>query len=204
MYSAFHADLPVCDVFRQQKRAGAVAILDAKGCYDAISHPIAVLSPMSFGVPQRVCKVLFSTLQKAKHHIKTGFGRSEAVYGDENVPIMGISQGNGLGPSLWCLISTILFRMMQKAGHRVSMICALSLFLIQLVGFMFVDDIDLFCAGKTAKTSGEAFNQTFRLLSTDGQGDILLLRNHPATSLTSNGMVPVGSTEKLRNYRESF
>ena len=73
----------VCDVFRQKKRAGAVAISDAKGCYDVISHPIAVLTLMSFGVPPKVCKVLFSTLQKTKHHIKTGFGRSEAVYGDE-------------------------------------------------------------------------------------------------------------------------
>ena len=90
----------VCDVFRQKKRAGAVAILDAKGCYDAISHPIAVLTLMSFGVPQKVFKVLFSTFQKAKHHIKTGYGRSEAVNGNETVPIMGIRQGNGLVPTL--------------------------------------------------------------------------------------------------------
>ena len=102
----------VCDVLCQKKRAGAVVILDAKGCYDAISHPIAVLTLMSFGVPQKVCRALFSTLQKAKHHIKTRFGRSDAVYGNEAVPIMGIGQGNGLGPTLWCLISTILFWMM--------------------------------------------------------------------------------------------
>ena len=49
----------VCDVLRQKKRAGAVAILDGKGCYNAISHPIAVLTLASFGVPQKVCKVLF-------------------------------------------------------------------------------------------------------------------------------------------------
>lgn len=150
----------VCDVFRQKKRAGAVAILDAKGCYDAISHPIAVLTLMSFGVPQKLCRVLFSTLQKAKHHIKTEFGRSEAVYGNEAVPIMGI--GNGLGPTLWCLISTIMFRMMQKAGHGVSMISVLSLSLIQLVGFAFVNDTDLFCAGKTATTSGEVLSPDFQ------------------------------------------
>ena len=39
----------VCGVFRQKKRAGAVAILDAKDCYDAISHLIAVLTLISFG-----------------------------------------------------------------------------------------------------------------------------------------------------------
>ena len=152
----------VCDILCQKKRAGAVAILDAKGWYDAILHPIAVLTPMSFGVLQHVCKVLFSTLQKAKHHIKTGFGRSEAVYGDEQVPITGIGQGNGLGPTLWCLISTILFRRMQKVDHGVSMISALSLSLIQFVGFAFVDDTDLFCAGKTAATLGETLSTDFQ------------------------------------------
>ena len=75
---------------------------------------------------------------------------------------MGISQGNGLGPTLWCLISAILFRMMQKAGYRVSMVFALSLSLIQLVGFVFVDDTHLFCVGKTAKTSGEMLSTDFQ------------------------------------------
>ena len=70
---------------------------------------------------------------------------------------MGIGQGNRLGPTLWCLISTILFQMMQKAGHGVSIVAALSLSLIQLVGFSFVDDTDLFCAGNTATTLGQTF-----------------------------------------------
>ena len=52
--------------------------------------------------------------------------------------------------------------MMQKAGHGVSMISALSLSLIQLVGFAFVDDTDLFCAGKTNTTSGEALSPDFQ------------------------------------------
>ena len=46
----------VCDVFRQKKRAGAVANLNAKGCYNAISHPIAVSTLMSFGVPKKCAK----------------------------------------------------------------------------------------------------------------------------------------------------
>ena len=151
----------VCDVLRQKTRASAVAILDAKGCYSAISHPIAVLALMSFGLSQHMYKVLFSTLQKSKHHIKTGFEQSEAVYGNEEVPIMGIGQGNGLGPTLWCPISAILFRMMQKAGHVGSMVSTLSLSLIQLVGFAFVDNTDLFCAGKTVTTLGEMLSTDF-------------------------------------------
>ena len=90
---------------------------DAKGCYDRISHPIAILTLRSFGLPKRLACTLISTLQKAVHHIKTGYGRSGPVYGNEDVPSSGIGQGNGLGPTLWALISTKLLQMMHAAGH---------------------------------------------------------------------------------------
>ena len=77
---------------------------DASGCYDRMSRAIAILTLMSFGVPRMICRVLFQTLQQAKHHIKTGSGRLEAVYGDELIPISGIGQGNGLGAILLALI----------------------------------------------------------------------------------------------------
>ena len=47
-----------------------MAINDATGAYDQVSHPIAVLILMSFGVPQKVGGLLFETLQKMRHHIK--------------------------------------------------------------------------------------------------------------------------------------
>ena len=128
---------------------------DASGCYDRISHAIAILTLMSFGVPQMICIVLFQTLQQAKHHIKTGFGRSEAVYGDESIPISGIGQGNGIGPTLWALIRTKLLRMVEKAGHGVHLLTSISLMTLAMVCFAFVDDTDLFLAGKTAAATGE-------------------------------------------------
>ena len=84
----------LCDVLRQKKRAGAVAMNDAKGCYDRISHPIAILTLMAFGLPHKVASVLFETLQRAKHFIKTGYGRSgpDPAYGDEDDPLSGIRQ----------------------------------------------------------------------------------------------------------------
>ena len=139
-----------------------MAINDATGAYDQVSHPIAVLTLMSFGVPQKVGGILFETLQKARHHIKTGFGRSHAVYGNESVPLSGVGQGNGLGPTLWALISTNLFRMTVKAGHRVHLFSAVTLTLVSLVGFAFVDDSDLFCAGKTSTSIGEEVAPEFQ------------------------------------------
>ena len=70
-----------------------------------------------------MCIVLLGTLQKAMRHIKTGFGRSDDVYGNEQIPISGCGQGNGIGPTLWALISTILFRMMTAKDHGVTFLC---------------------------------------------------------------------------------
>ena len=60
---------------------------DAKGCFDRIVHSVAILVYMSFGVPALIVCTLFWTLQEAFHKIKTGFGISEDVYGDEPVPL---------------------------------------------------------------------------------------------------------------------
>jgi hypothetical protein len=135
---------------------------DATGCYDRISHPIAVLTLMSYGLPQRIACTLISTLQKAVHHIKTGFGRSGPVYGNEVIPISGIGQGNGMGPTLWALISSKLLLMMHTAGHGVRITSALTNTIISLVGFAFVDDTDLFCAGSTSTTTGAALAADFQ------------------------------------------
>ena len=135
---------------------------DATGCYDRISHPIAVLILRSFGLPKELAHSLISTLQKAVHHIKTGYGRSGPVYGDEDIPTSGIGQGNGLGPTLWALISSKLLQMMHEAGHGVRITSALTSTIISLVGFAFVDDTDLFCAGTSSTTTGEELSPEFQ------------------------------------------
>ena len=144
----------LCDTLRQKRRAGAVAMNDARGCYDRICHSIAVLTLMSFGLPQHIAVLLFQTLQQATHFIQTGFGRSGPAYGNEP-GFSGIGQGNGLGPTLWALISTKLLLMMKAAGHGVHLLTSLSLQAVHLVGFAFVDDTDLFCAGSSPSSSGE-------------------------------------------------
>ena len=41
----------LADLFFQKRKAAAVAMNDAKGCYDRISHPIAILVLRSYGLP---------------------------------------------------------------------------------------------------------------------------------------------------------
>lgn len=62
---------------------------------------------MLFGIAYTVT----TTLQQACLQIKTGYGVSDPVYGVVIVPITDIGQGNGLGPSLWALISTVIINM---------------------------------------------------------------------------------------------
>ena len=149
------------DLFRHKRIAAAWGMNDARGCYDRIVHSIAILVLMSFGVAGPIARSLIKVLQEADHHMKTGFGRSERVYGNETVPHQGSGQGNGLGPTLWTLISTKLIAMMLAKNHGVQLLSATTVTLICIVCFSFVDDTDLPVAGERHST-GESIAPLFQ------------------------------------------
>ena len=152
------------DGFRQKRQSGAIAMNDAKGCFDRINHTFAILVLMSFGVSAVLARSLFETLQKADHHIKTGYGRSDKAYGnnDEPEPHQGIGQGNGLGPTLWALLSSILIKNMKRHNHGVNLLSAMTLSLVSIVCFAFVDDTDLVSSGKFRHSTGEESSEEFQ------------------------------------------
>ena len=82
----------VGDLFRLTCFSSCYAMNDAKRCYDRIDHTFAILVLMFFGVPWCVATNLFHVLQQARHSIKSGYGVSQPVYGneDKNEPITGI------------------------------------------------------------------------------------------------------------------
>jgi hypothetical protein len=82
------------DLLRQLKRPGAICTNDAKLCYDLIGHPTASIAMQRLGVPKSVVDCLFSTLQLAKHKVRTGYGDSGTEYGskDNEAPMHGICQ----------------------------------------------------------------------------------------------------------------
>ena len=96
------------DAMHQKRQPGAIAMNDAKRCFDRINHTFAILVLMSFGVSSILARSLFKTLQTADHHIITGYGRSDKAYSnnDKGAPHQGIGQGNGLGPTLWAQLSS--------------------------------------------------------------------------------------------------
>ena len=150
------------DLFRQKKQSGAISMNDCHGCFDRISNTVAILVLMSFGLAHTAAKVLFEVLQHAEHRIKTGFGVSKPAYGISFPPLAGTGQGNPAGPVCWTLISSIMIKVMKKRGHYVEMRSALSLSLISIVCFAFVDDTDLPISGKTRTTTGEELQQPFQ------------------------------------------
>ena len=132
-------------------------------CFDRIVHTVAILVFVSFGVPAMLARTLFMTPQKARHRVKTGFGISDPVYGDEEIPIQGSGQGNGITPTTWALISSTLFQIMDRAGHGLLAITAVSLTTLSLVGFAFVDDADLVDGAIGVDTPGEDIIDQFQV-----------------------------------------
>ena len=147
---------------------------DAKACYNRIDHNFAILALMVFGVPWAIARNFFLVLQQAHHSIKTGYRVSKPVYGNEdaNNPIAGIGQGNGIDPSLWVLISTIIVNCCRRKGHGTTIIAPISNKTIFILGFAFVDDTDLVTAANNAYQTGTEMIGKMQALMTDWCGCI--------------------------------
>lgn len=123
----------------------ALCSTDAKSCYDRVIHWIAMIAMRRIGVPNEPLNSLFETIQKAVHSIAIENNLSKDVYDAAELkkPIHGLGQGNGAAPMIWVMVSAILVKILQKKGHGLQLLSALSNTLTSVTGFMFVDDLDL-------------------------------------------------------------
>jgi len=80
-----------------------------------------------------------------EHHVCMVFGDSSCLSNCKkwDKPIAGIGQGNGAGPHIWEAGSSLLFEIMQSNGFFVIIQCAIFLDCKDIVGFSFVNDMDL-------------------------------------------------------------
>ena len=113
---------------------------------------------MNFGVVGGTAQAMFKVLQEEEHYMKTGFGRSERAYGNEPVPHQCSGQGNGIGPTLWALISTKLIMIMFRKQHTVEVLSATTLTLLSIVWFAFVNDTDLPITGQKHSSREDLIN----------------------------------------------
>jgi hypothetical protein len=148
------------DLLRQLKRPGAICSNDARSCYDLIGHSQALMVMQRNGVPRQVVDCLFSTLQLARHHVRTGYADSLSSYGGHNMPtpMHGIGQGNGAGPAIWAVLSSPLLNLLRSRGFGCEFLPPLSKELLHFVGYACVDDMDVIVSEASMTSFLEASN----------------------------------------------
>jgi hypothetical protein len=140
-------------------RARAVIISnDAKGCFDRISHVVAILALRRLGVPRPALQSMIETIQEMEHHIRTSFGDSKSSYGPNPTgpPPQGILQGNGAGPATWTAITAVLVKCMKAEGFGFDSWSVISQRALSLVCFGFIDDTDLILNSTDPTISNQA------------------------------------------------
>ena len=130
------------DYIRTTRTNASLSVLDAKACYDRIPPPLACLCLRRQGLPQNIINASFNTIKDMKHHIRTAFGVSKLSYDRDDTYLHGILQGNGAGPCIWVMLSSPLLDKMKSDGFGVT-IEVPDQEPLQVVGFAFVDDVDL-------------------------------------------------------------
>lgn len=134
--SSVFNNILISDVLLLTKRAGYYGTNNAKGCFDCTDHTPAIIVLMRFSLQQITTTTILLCLQNSIHSIKTRYGVSDPVYGYEKLPLTGIGQGSGLGPSLWCLISTVVIKICRMVGHGMTLVSAILLTVIPFLGFL--------------------------------------------------------------------
>ena len=82
------------------------------------------------------------------HRIQTGFGDATETYGGDDIidwefTPQGVLQGNASGPTIWSVLSLVIFEILHDKGFGVEFCSTISRELFLLVDFLYVDDCDL-------------------------------------------------------------
>ena len=145
---------------------------NAIGCFNRIDHTPAIITLMQFGIGYNASHTLFQVIQKSLHCIKTGYSICGPVNGNKSVPLAGCGQGNGLGPTLWALISTITLIVCKKAGHRIKFLTSITKLPISFMGYLFVDNADIVQGSKNVDTNDESLLPNFQEFMRQWNGSI--------------------------------
>ena len=140
------------DHHRSRRLCYSLCSSDLTGCYDRIVHTAAALALLRLGIRHSKIHSMFDSIQRMVHKVRTAFGDSEKTYGGdemddwENYP-QGVLQGNANGPTIWAVLSSVVFEILQKRGFSNQFCSSISKQLFLLIGFSYVDDCDLFQSG---------------------------------------------------------
>ncbi|CAJ1963068.1 unnamed protein product [Cylindrotheca closterium] len=88
------------------------------------------------------------------------------------IPFQGCGQGNGAGPPIWVLVSSIIIQMMVAMGFGFECLTAIDSHLVIAQCFCFVDDTDVIEAGASVDHSGEDICQSVQAAASMWAGGI--------------------------------
>jgi hypothetical protein len=102
-----------------------------KGCYDRIVHNAAALALLRIGVSKAKIHSMFDTIQRIVHRIRTGFGDATETYGGDDImdwqfTPKGVLQGNASGPTIWSVLSSVIFEILHDKGFGVEFCSTIS------------------------------------------------------------------------------
>jgi hypothetical protein len=125
------------------------------------------------GIPKGPVLSMFSTLQHLVHCILMTHSISQDEYGgiwqelSGKLPLMGVIQGNGAGPTTWLIISSLFFCIMKKCGHRARLVATITQEITVLLGFAIMDDANLFKTSDDINTQVEEIIPEFQQMILD-------------------------------------
>ena len=130
----------------------AITSSELEGYYNRIVHTSATLALLCVGIPYSKIHSMFSTIQRMVHILKASFSDSDITYGGDEIKDwdkypLGVIQGNTSGPTIWSLLSSIIFEVLNKRSFPVKYCTSISKQVFHLVGFYYVDDCDIVQSG---------------------------------------------------------
>jgi len=71
---------------------------------------------------------MFTTLQNLQHHVRMFYRDSSTWEGNKvwAVLVAGIGQGNGAGPQIWAVVSTLILDLLRQEGYGAAFKAAVS------------------------------------------------------------------------------
>jgi hypothetical protein len=107
-----------CDMMRALHLVAGLPSVDLGNCYDAVAHPIASIALQALKVPLMTVVLALSVMQTMTFYLRTGYGVSQQGYGGTvDDPSMGLGQGNGMAPSGFQSVSTLMINTYRRLGH---------------------------------------------------------------------------------------
>ncbi len=125
-------------------------MVDADNCYDRICHPMVSMIFQAIDVPTPAIMSMLSTIQDMKFSLRTGYGDSAGYAGGADntsvdpIKTQGMCQGNSALLVAWAVTSIPMIAVQRNKGRGTHFKAPTTNKEGQLIGGLFVDDMDLF------------------------------------------------------------